>query len=39
MPLEMQHFMYLHIFVPYSLSLYSFAVPKTDFLYKTASLH
>ena len=41
-PLEMQvqHFMYLHVYVPYLLlSLYPFAVPKPDFLYKTASLH
>ena len=34
--------MYLHIYVPYLLtyflSLYPFAVPKPEFLYKTASL-
>ena len=39
-PLEMQvqHFMHLHVYVPYFASLYTFAIPKPDFLYKTASL-
>ena len=31
--------MYLHVYVPYLLSLYHFAVPEPDFLYKTALLH
>ena len=44
-PLEMQvqhlkwfHVFYTFMYLSYFLSLYQFAVPKPDFLYKTASL-
>ena len=38
--MQVQHFMYFTrlLYITYFMSLYPFAVPKPDFLYKTASL-